>query len=160
VELTFEAAQAFLFDEAELLDSWSLNEWLGLFTPTCEYLVPTNDLPDGDPARDLFLIYDDRFQLEQRVARLLKRTAYAEYPRSLTRRLVSNVRILDQRDGRAKLACNFITYRSAPGRCDVFPGHARYDLVAGPAQTPLIERKLAVIDTVSLSDQGRLSIIL
>jgi hypothetical protein len=52
-----DAAQ-FLYNEAALLDSWQLNEWVALFTDDGEYLVPSTDSPDGDPQKDLFLIFD------------------------------------------------------------------------------------------------------
>ena len=84
--------EQFLFEEAELLDQWRLHEWLDLFAPDGHYEVPATDRPDGDPTRDLFLIHDDRFLLEQRVNSLLTRAAHAEYPHSATRRMISNVR--------------------------------------------------------------------
>jgi hypothetical protein len=31
--------EAFLFEEAALLDTWRLDEWLGLFTADCKYVV-------------------------------------------------------------------------------------------------------------------------
>src|SRR5258708_288736 len=51
-------AEDFLYREAALLDSWRLMEWAELFTDDGEYLVPSTDEPDGDPASTLFLIYD------------------------------------------------------------------------------------------------------
>src|ERR1700722_8292871 len=59
-------AEALLFHESALLDSWKLKEWAGLFTDDGVYLVPPLDQPEGMPDRDLFLIYDDRYRLEQR----------------------------------------------------------------------------------------------
>ena len=82
--------EQFLFEEAELLDQWRLHEWLDLFSPEGYYEVPTTDRPDGDPTRDLFLVHDDRFLLEQRVNSLLTRAAHAEYPHSATRRTISS----------------------------------------------------------------------
>ena len=38
----------FLFREADLLDSWKLDDWLGLMTDDAAYYVPPNDKPDGD----------------------------------------------------------------------------------------------------------------
>jgi len=37
----------FLFHEADLLDNWKLDDWLGLLTDSAEYYVPPNDKPDG-----------------------------------------------------------------------------------------------------------------
>ena len=42
-----------LYLEARLLDDWSLDAWLALYTPDARYVVPTTDLPEGDPRSDL-----------------------------------------------------------------------------------------------------------
>src|SRR2546423_5442277 len=85
----------FLFDEAELLDTWRLDEWLALFTEDCRYLVPPGDLPPGaSPEKTLFYIADNHVLLRERVRRLAKRHAHAEYPHSKTRHFISNVRLL------------------------------------------------------------------
>ena len=48
-----EAVEDFLYQEAALLDEWRLDEWLGLFTVDARYVVPTTDLPEGDPKKEL-----------------------------------------------------------------------------------------------------------
>src|SRR6202163_82718 len=81
----------FLFAEAELLDEWRLPEWLELFTDDAIYYVPATDLAvDASPDNNLFYVADDRFRLSERVKRLMKRTAHAEFPHSRIRSLVSN----------------------------------------------------------------------
>src|SRR5262245_11634695 len=37
-----------LYHEAELLDSWRLDDWLMLLTEDAAYYVPPNDKPDAD----------------------------------------------------------------------------------------------------------------
>jgi 2,3-dihydroxy-2,3-dihydro-p-cumate dehydrogenase len=70
----------FLFAEAELLDEWRLPEWLELFTDDAIYYVPATDLAvDASPDNNLFYVADDRFRLSERVKRLMKRTAHAEF---------------------------------------------------------------------------------
>ena len=49
----------FLFREAALLDDWRLDDWAHLFTEDARYVVPTTDLPEGDPQADLVFIDDD-----------------------------------------------------------------------------------------------------
>src|SRR4051794_41587981 len=89
------AAEDFLILEASLLNEWKLEEWRALFTEDCRYLVPnTNGDPYSSPESSLYLIADDGHHLTERVKRLNKKTAHAEYPRSRTRRFISNVRIL------------------------------------------------------------------
>ena len=46
-----EQVEDFLFREAALLDDWRLDDWVALFTEDARYVVPTTDLPDGDPQR-------------------------------------------------------------------------------------------------------------
>jgi p-cumate 2,3-dioxygenase beta subunit len=85
-EVTREQVEDFMFLEAELLDEWRLKEWLTLFTADGCYNVPATDVPaNASPDNALFYVADDRFRLEQRVERLLKRTAHAEFPKSKTR---------------------------------------------------------------------------
>jgi p-cumate 2,3-dioxygenase subunit beta len=160
MKLTRSAAEELLFHESELLDSWKLREWAGLFTDDGVYLVPPLNCPDGEPAKDLFLIYDDRHRLEQRALRLLKTTAHAESPRSRTRRLISNVRVLQSEDDVVHVTANFVVYRSRFDTLDCFPGHAKYQVVADAGHQFAFRSKTVVLDLDTLRPHGKLSIIL
>src|SRR6266702_7095144 len=121
----------FLFAEAELLDEWRLPEWLELFAADAIYYVTATDLAvDASPDNNLFYVADDRFRLSERVKRLMKRTAHAEFPHSRTRHLVSNVRIRSRSDNEMEVATAFITYRTKDGITDAYFGGNRYRLVA------------------------------
>ncbi|MGN5477863.1 aromatic-ring-hydroxylating dioxygenase subunit beta [Cupriavidus basilensis] len=75
-----------------------------LFTDDGEYYVPSTDLPRDASADDsLFYIADNHVRLQERVIRLMKKTAHSEYPRSRTRHLVSNVRILGASEDEIRL---------------------------------------------------------
>jgi 3-phenylpropionate/cinnamic acid dioxygenase small subunit len=43
----------FIVCEAALLDEWRLDEWLSLFTEDARYMVPSTELPAGDPKETL-----------------------------------------------------------------------------------------------------------
>ena len=86
--------EEFLIHEAALLDEWRLEKWLELMASDACYLVPPLDAPDADHRDTLFLIADDRRTLASRVRQLLSGTTWAENPRSRTRRLITNVRLL------------------------------------------------------------------
>ena len=149
----------FVFHEADLLDRWALDEWAKLFTDDGEYLVPPTDLPDGDPSKHLFLVYDDRHRLGERAKRLGKKSAHAEFPHSRTRHMISNVRV--SQDGAVVNAtCNFVVYRSKQGVNDVYPGHSIYRLIAKADGGFAIRSKRAVLDVDTLRPQGKVSIIL
>jgi p-cumate 2,3-dioxygenase beta subunit len=161
MEINEAGASALLYHEAALLDAWQLKEWVQLFTADGEYFVPSTDTPNGIAGTDLFLIFDDRFRLEQRAVRLLKNTAHAEYPHSRTRRIVSNVRTKPLDNGNVRIDCNFVVYRSRNERMDVFPGYGEYEVVWGSRlEEHRIRRKRAVLDIDVLRPQGKLSIIL
>lgn len=152
-------AEDFLILEAALLDEWRLEEWRALFLEECSYLVPN---PSGDPyaspESSLYLVADDGHHLTERVKRLSKKTAHAEYPRSRTRRLISNVRILERGAGSLRTQCGFVTYRTSHGVTDSYFGRHEHLLVEGE-EGFRIKEKRSILDTVTLRPQGRLSII-
>jgi p-cumate 2,3-dioxygenase beta subunit len=151
--------EQFLYREASLLDRWRLHEWLDLFAIESRYLVPSNDRPNGDPTRDLFLVQDDRFLLEQRVNSLLTRAAHAEYPQSRTRRLVTNVQAVRQ-DETVLVTANFAIFRMRRGATDTYVGNYRHVVVPDDRLGfQFLERK-AVLDLEALRPHGKVSIIL
>lgn len=157
--VTRDEVEDFLFHEADLLDNWKLDDWVALFTDDGEYLIPPTDVPDGDPARDLFLVYDDRHRLGERAKRLGKKSAHAEFPHSRTRHMISNVRVR-QENGAVHASCNFVVYRSKQGVNDIYPGHSDYVLVPAGERAFRIRRKRATLDVDTLRPQGKVSIIL
>lgn len=153
-------AGRFLYEEADLLDEWRLPEWLELFLPDGQYLVPSTDLPDGDPSRDLFLVQDDRFLLEQRIGSLMKRSAHAEYPHSRTRRMISNVLASTDEEKRIQLRANFAVFRMRGGAFDTYVGSYRHVLERdGDGHLRFLVRR-SVLDLASLRPHGKVSIIL
>jgi p-cumate 2,3-dioxygenase subunit beta len=152
--------EEFLYDEADLLDQWRLHEWLALFSPDGRYLVPATDKPDGDPVRDLFLIQDDRFLLEQRVNSLLTRAAHAEYPHSRTRRLISNIRASAQEDGRIEVSANFAVFRVRNAVVDTYFGRYAHVLERAEGIGFTFHTRKAVLDLDALRPHGKVSIIL
>src|SRR5947207_7016953 len=101
----------FLYFEAALLDEWKLNDWEALLADDAGYFVPPNDQPDGDHRSTLFLVADDRERIRQRVIRVLDPNCHAEFPKSRTRRMISNVRILGVADDLITVTANFVCYR-------------------------------------------------
>lgn len=154
------AVEDFFYNEAELLDSWRLNEWLDLFTEECTFLMPSTDRPDGDPFTEMFLIQDDRFLLEQRVESLMTKTAWAESPHSRTRHLVSNVRARHLGDGAVEARANFLVTRARRSTVDTYPGHYEMLLEAGGPAGFRIRTRKAVLALEELRPHGRVSFIL
>ena len=149
----------FLFFEADLLDDWELLRWAQLFTDDGVYLIPPFSDPNADPSKTLFLVYDDRHRLTERAKRLLDRMGHAEFPHSRTRRLISNVRILQRHDDGLTVSCNFLVHRAKGSITDVYPGHSRYRLIRN-GDSWKIKSKRAALDLTELRPQGKVSIIL
>lgn len=153
----------FLYLEADLLDSWKLKEWFQLYTSDAEYQVPSTDLPkDAEPDNNLFYIADDYVRLEQRVIRLGKKTMWSEYPRSKTRHLVTNVRILGVSGEDILVKAAFVVYRTKWGNTDVYVGSYEYSLrrTCNSTEGFQIRKKRCLLDLDGLRPQARVSILL
>jgi p-cumate 2,3-dioxygenase beta subunit len=148
----------FLYHEAALLDAWRLDEWLALLTDDATYRIPSNDQPASDPKSALFTVADDIRRIRARVARLKDPHAHAEFPRSRTRRLISNVRILERTP--LVVEANFIVYRYR-GNEDVrtYVGRYRYTLESRDGALRIKARE-AVLDAMELGSLGTVSFIL
>ena len=157
--LTRAEVEDFLYAEAALLDEWRLDEWFALFAPGAVYEVPTAGAPDdADSAKALFYVADDYVRLRERVARLGKREAHAEFPRSRLRRMVSNVRILSASAGRLRAACNLVCYRAKNGKVDTYFGHCLYELDASGPQWRITTKRVML--DMDLLYPGKVSILL
>jgi p-cumate 2,3-dioxygenase subunit beta len=157
--LTRTEVEEFLINEAALLDDWRLTEWRELFAPDCRYLVPNmaGD-PYASPDSTLFLIADDEHHLTERVKRLGKKSAHAEYPHSITQRMISNVQIVGTEEDTTKVRSSFVTYRTSQGVTDTYFGRHEY-LLLGPNGAIRIKEKRTILKMGALRPHGKLSII-
>jgi p-cumate 2,3-dioxygenase beta subunit len=153
-----ETVEDFLYQEAALLDAWRLDEWLALFTASGRYLVPTTDLPEGDPQKDLVFIDDDMVRLRARVERLKSRHGHREYPSSRTRRFISNIRIKVE-GADLIVTSSFLVYRFRLGDSSPYVGWYEHRLKRVNGELKIEHRK-AVLDQEALSEHGAVSIIL
>lgn len=164
--MTRAEAEDFLYHEAALLDAWKLDEWLALLTDDARYLVPSNDAPDGAAGSILFTIADDMARIRGRVTRLKDPQAHAEFPHSRTRRMITNVRIVEgpppsgMDEGEIAVEANFTVHRfRRGGEASQYVGRYRYRLriVDG---TPRIALREAILDAHELGRLGAVSFIL
>lgn len=150
----------FLYHEAALLDDWRLDDWLELLTADCVYRVPPNDHPDGASSDTLYTIADDIARIKARVVRLKSRNAHAEFPHSRIRRLITNVRILEQDATSVTVVANFVVYRFRRNE-DVreYVGTYRYKLAKSADGLKIAER-IVRLDAMELASLGSVSFIL
>ena len=150
----------FLYQEAALLDEWRLNDWETLLADDATYYVPPNDQLESDHRSTLFLVADDRERIRQRVIRINDPNCHAEYPKSRTRRMISNVRVLSADGDLVTVAANFVCYRFRRyERIREYVGSYRHVLRRAGDSFRIKERRV-LIDAHELGMLGSVSFIL
>jgi p-cumate 2,3-dioxygenase subunit beta len=148
------------FHEAQLLDSWKLDEWLTLLTEDAAYYVPPTDKPDADHRYTLFIIADDPVRLRERIIRLKDPNCHAEYPPSRTRRLITNVSVTGGDGDTVSAEANFVVYRFRRDEdIRIFVGRYYYKLRREQGRLKIAERR-AVLDAQELGLLGSVSFLL
>lgn len=160
VELQHEIEQ-FLYFEAQLLDEHRYDEWLELFAADLHYWMPvrTNRLRrqeknEVSAPTDVAHFDETATSLRQRVRRLESGMAWAEDPRSRTRRLVTNVRIRPgEFEGEYVVTSNFLVYKNRLDRDEDFMVGEREDLLRRVARLRwrIAKRKILLDQAVVLS---------
>jgi p-cumate 2,3-dioxygenase beta subunit len=158
-QVTRSEVEDFLYLEAELLDAWELDDWLGLYTADARYVVPCTNDPAGDPSRDLVLIDDNRLRMQARVERLNSRKAHREYPHSNTRHLVTNVRLRPVEGGELPVRASFTVWRFRGGRETSYVGGYAYRLILD-GEALKIRSKRVILDMTALRPASDVAIIL
>ena len=101
------ALEAFLFEEARMLDERRFEDWLALFAADGVYWIPAT--PDQtDPVNQASIAYEGRQLLEVRVRRLRHPANYADHPPVRTRRVIGNVTVERQTEEGATVRSNFM----------------------------------------------------
>jgi 3-phenylpropionate/cinnamic acid dioxygenase small subunit len=137
--------EAFLVDEARILDEGRFDDWLVLFTENAWYWVPSEPNQES-PLTTVSLMYDDRKLLETRVRRLIGLRMHAQEPRSRTSRIVANVTIRERRPDavlvRSKLM--MIEYRRGDQR--LFAGTCFHELVTSEATLRIASKRVDLVN--------------
>jgi p-cumate 2,3-dioxygenase beta subunit len=150
----------FLYHEAALLDDWQLDAWEALLADDAAYYVPPNDQLEGDHRSTLFLVADDRERIRQRIIRIKDPNCHAEYPKSRTRRMISNVRIAAVAGDLVTVTANFVCYRFRRyERIREYVGAYRYVLRRSGDSFKIKERRV-LLDAHELGTLGSVSFIL
>jgi p-cumate 2,3-dioxygenase beta subunit len=152
----------FLYHEADLIDGWDLLTWLSLFEQECLYQIVTPGIPNADTANaddTLLLVSDNIERLDQRIRRILKKTAHVEFPHSQTSHMLTNIRVTQNAAGEIDVRNRFLTFRTKSDRTVQFFGHQIYKLTHRDGQLR-IKIKRTMLDFDTLADQGKVTIIL
>ena len=102
--------QAFLFEEARLLDERRFGEWLELYAPDAEYWVPYAG-EQQSPKDHVSLFYETVQLLRMRVDRLENELAPLDTPKSRVSHFLSNVTVEDGAELVARAQLLYCEYR-------------------------------------------------
>lgn len=141
--------EAFLVKEAWLLDEGRLEEWLELFSADCAYWIPST-AGGGEPRREVTLGFDDRRRLEDRVYWLRSGYVWSQIPPSRTRRMVTNVEVVQEGGDEVWVRSNFAIHEMRPGRQRTLPGWYGHRLRRCGDTWTIVVKQVNLVD----SDQG------
>jgi 3-phenylpropionate/cinnamic acid dioxygenase small subunit len=115
--VTERRARQFLFEEADLLDSFRLERWVDYLSEDVTITVPVRTDRDASAEKPTFsdssyYVKMDYDGVRERVNRLQKEYAWAENPRSRLRHCVGNVRVSRVDGDELKVLNNQLVFRS------------------------------------------------
>jgi benzoate/toluate 1,2-dioxygenase beta subunit len=143
-----EQVRAFLFREARLLDDRLWDEWIKLYSPNASFWMPAWDDDDQlveDPQQHISLIfYPNREGLEDRVFRIKTERSGASTPEPRTSHNISNVEIMEERDGELDLRFNWHTLSHRYKKTDSFFGAAFYTLDTRGEELRILAKKVVL----------------
>jgi len=146
--LSYEAIQAFLYQEARAQAEKRWDDWLACYATDVYYYMPSWDDDDRlttDPQNEVSLIYyPSRQGLEDRVFRIETDRSSASTPDTRYNRSISNLEVLTQDENTVDLCFNWTTHSFRYDIVDTYFGTSRYTLDTSGAQ-PLIKRKYVVL---------------
>lgn len=122
--------EAFLYDEADLLDAGDLEGWKALFTEDGRYWMPARPGQD-DPETEISLFYDDQLLMSIRALNFgHPLSPMMEHP-VRSSHLIGNVRLRDwdAGAGAAQVTSNFQTVVLQRKEQTMFAGRYTHDLV-------------------------------
>lgn len=145
VPITLEAAAAFAWLEADLLDRHDYLPWLGLWAPGGRYVVPIGRDAGDDHAARLNIAYDDAAMREARVKRLLSGFSMSAAPPARTVRTVSRFVRLEGEGFAMRAAQQVVEYKHQ--RTRVLAANVTYRLVTAEGGLRLREKVIRLINS-------------
>jgi benzoate/toluate 1,2-dioxygenase beta subunit len=137
--------ERFLIGEARLADEHDYDAWEALWTDDAIYWVPAAH-PDGDPERQMSVIYDNRNRITTRLRQLRTGKRYSQSPPSSVRRVVSNVEVLDRDGTEVTVAANFVAVESRERGTEVWAGRTTYRLRTVDGELRLSYKKVVLVN--------------
>lgn len=146
--LGIEQVCAFLYREARLLDDRQWDDWLALYSPKVVFWMPAWDDDDqlvDDPQAHISLIYyPNREGLEDRIFRIKTERSGASTPEPRTSHNISNIEIMEEREGQLDLRFNWHTLSHRYKKTDSFFGTSFYTLDTSGDEPVIVAKKVVL----------------
>lgn len=126
------------------MDEHRYAEWLALWDQDGTYWVPCNGSGEN-PEDELAIIYDDYARLTDRIARFESGTVLAQQPKSLMRRIVSNIET-DLNENGATVLSNFILVEVRGGQQVLWAGQNTHRLRATDGLIKIASKKVVLVN--------------
>lgn len=141
----------FLYREADAQDNYRFDDWLGMFAPEIEYVMPvrtTQFLVDGLGFNGEATFFTDNLEsLTTRVRRLETEFAWAETPPSRTRHFVSNILVEPAGDEQLAVRSSFMITRTRQDKgYQMFTGERQDRLRRSDGGRLLVARRVILPD--------------
>lgn len=145
--ITRQTIEAFLYREARALDDKDWDAWLAFYAKGAEFWMPAWDDDDRlveNPQTEISLIYyGTRQGLEDRVFRIrTERSSATSLPEPRTSHNISNVELVEQGDGFAKVRFNWFTLNFRYKTVDTYFGSSFYTLDTSGADFKITNKKV------------------
>jgi benzoate/toluate 1,2-dioxygenase subunit beta len=143
--ITQAEAEEFVYREARHQDEHDYEAWEALWTDDATYWVPAGG-DDTDPRARMSIIYDNRARIATRVRQLRSGKRHAQTPPSRLRRVVSNVELLGEQDGDARIGANFLLVESRARGTQLWAGRSEYRLRRTSDGLRMAAKKVLLVD--------------
>jgi len=120
--------EAFLYEEADYLDSGNLDAWISLYTEDATYWMPVSE-EQQDPLGEISILYENRTLMQIRALNFNHRLAPSFETPVKTSHIIGNVRLLEC-DSLADITVrsNFHLVMFFQGVQEIFAGRATHHL--------------------------------
>lgn len=146
--------ERFIFEEASLVDQGRWQEWLEMYTEDMVYWAPSwinEQEMTTDPEAEVSIIYmNSRKELEHRIWRFTSGESPASYPLPRTNHIISNVRILEDRQDSVVAASNWLTQCYRNKEQILYGGHYEHTLRRGDTGFRISNKKVVLLNDVVL----------
>jgi 3-phenylpropionate/cinnamic acid dioxygenase small subunit len=148
--------EAFLYEEAELLDQNDLGGWLRLLSPDLSYRLTMDTAPvqDGQESggRQELCLDETYSSLKIRIERLATGHGWIAEPRPRSLRLVTNIRVAVAGETAAKVKSRVLVFFAHPrdASCDLLACQRNDRLCAVSNRLLLIERTAFIVSPLVL----------